>query len=309
MNKDLDLSIVIVSTNIEAMLRDCLKSVFKALNGLSGEVIVVDNASSDNTPNMVAKEFPQVKLIRKFENHGFGENNNYGMKIAKGRYVLLLNSDTLIIDTKIFKEMVEWMDANPKVGLSTCALLNSDKKTYQGSGGYFPTLPKVFAWMTFLDDIPGVDRIIKPYHPLHGWSPFYTGESFFKQAHKQDWVTGAFFLMRKAAMDEAGIFDTDFFLYVEEVELSYRFIKTGWEAWYLPKWKIVHYGSVTIGSERAMIYELQNLKLFYKKHYPHWQLPFLIAVLKLGIILRIAVFGILKGLKIVKIYAKAFSSI
>lgn len=306
--KNIDISIVIVSTNIEVMLRDCLKSVYRALKEIQGEVIVVDNASTDATPNMVAKEFPQAILIRKYENHGFGENNNYGMKIAKGRYVLLLNSDTLIIDKNIFKEMILWMDEHPKVGLSSCALINSDKKTYQGSGGYFPTLSRVMAWMTFVDDIPGVDKLMKPYHPLHPGSPFYKNEAYYKKPQKQDWVTGAYFLMRKDAMDAAGIFDEDFFLYVEEVELAYRFYKAGWESWYLPEWKIVHYGQMTNGSEKATIFEMQNLKLFYKKHYPLWQLPVLMFTLKLGAFLRILFYGLVDP-KIAKIYVKAFTSI
>jgi len=302
MNNKIDLSIVIVSTNIEDMLRDCLKSVFNALKGIKSEVIVVDNASTDNTPDMVAKEFPEVILVRKYENHGFGQNNNYGMKIAKGRYVLLLNSDTLIIDTNIFKEMIAWMDRKPEVGLTSCALLNSDRKTYQGSGGFYPTLFRVFAWMTFIDDIPGIDRLIKPYHPLHSWSPFYKGGEFFKKSHCQDWVTGAFFLMRKEAMDEVGLFDEDFFLYVEEVDLSARFVKSGWGVWYLPQWKIVHYGQVTNGSERAMIFELQNLKLMYKKHEPAWKIPVLTTILKFGVILRLIGWTLVGKPNVAKIY-------
>jgi GT2 family glycosyltransferase len=258
---------------------------------------------------MVAKEFAWVKLLRKKKNRGFGENNNFGMRVAKGRYVLLLNSDTEIIDNKIFRQMIDWMDTHPKVGVVSCALLNPDGKTLQGSGGYFPNLPRVIAWMSFLDDIPGIDALVKPYHPLHGWSPFYKGEGYFKKPHKQDWVTGAYYLMRKNAMDEVGLFDEDFFLYVEEVELSYRFIKKGWEIWYLPKWKIVHYGQVTIGSEKAMVYELENLKLFYKKHYPAWQLPALTLILKFGVLLRTILYALVGKFSVSKIYVKAFKTI
>lgn len=107
-------------------------------------------------------------------------------------------------------------------------------------------------------------------------------------------------------MDQAGLFDEDFFLYVEEVELSYRFALKGWEAWYLPKWKILHYGMATNGSEKATIFEMQNLKLMYKKHFPAWQLAALNVFLKLGIILRIILYGLTKP-AVVKIYAKAFT--
>lgn len=304
----IDLSIVIISSKLD-YLTNCLKSVYKALEGVPSEVILIDNASQDKIGAIAKKEFSALKVIRREKNGGFGENNNMGMKVARGRYVLLLNDDTLIFQKQIFKEMILWMDEHPKVGVSTCGLLNPDKKTYQGSGGYFPTLPRVFAWMTFLDDIPGVDKLIKLYHPLHGWSPFDKNESYFKKTHQQDWITGAFFLMRKSAMDEVGLFDEDFFLYVEEVELAYRFIKKGWQIWYLPKWSIVHFGQVTTGSENSIVMEMKHLKLFYSKHFPKWQLPILTLLLKSGALLRMFVFGIMKGPKVFKIYAKAFSSI
>lgn len=306
---EIDLSIVIVSTNIEDLLRKCLRSVEKAKKGINVEVIVVDNASIDATPDMVAKEFPWVNLIRKHENHGFGENNNYGMEKARGRYVLLLNSDTEIIDNDIFRGMVDWMDNNPAVGLTSCALVNPDKKTFQGTGGSFPTLFKVFLWMSFLDDIPGLDNLVKPYHPMHGYSPFDKNEKYFETIHDQDWVTGAFFMIRKTAMESAGLFDTDFFLYVEEVELSYRIKKTGWEVRYLPQWKTLHYGMITNGSENATVMEMQNLKLFYEKHFAKWQLPVLRLFLKLGALARIIIFGVLSGSKVAKIYAKAFTTV
>ena len=300
-----DLTIIIITSKREFIFA-CLESVYKALIGLKNEVILIDNASEDKVGEKVKKKFPKVKVLRREKNGGFGENNNMGMKIAEGRYVLLLNDDTEIIDKNIFKEMLSWMDEHPKVGVTSCALVNPDNKDYQGSGGYFPTLFKVFAWMTFLDDIPGLDRLINPYHPFHGWSPFYKGEDYFKKSHRQGWVTGAFYLMRKKALDDVGLFDENFFLYVEEVDLSYRFVKLRWEIWYLPKWKIVHYGQVTTGSERAMVYEFKGLKLFYKKHYRSWELQVLRFLLRIGALLRIIVFGLIKGPSVAKIYAKAF---
>lgn len=308
MQKTIDLSIVVISSKMD-FLEGCFNSATNALKGVEHEIILVDNVSADDISAKVKKMFPQVKVIRREKNGGFGENNNMGMKIAKGRYVLLLNDDTKIIDKNIFKEMIKWMDEHPKVGIATCALVNPDLKTYQGSGGSFPTLPKVFAWMFFLDDIPIIDNLIKPYHPLHGFSPIHTNEDYFKKAHRQDWLTGAYNLMRKEAMLQAGYFDEDFFLYVEEVELAYRFHKKGWEAWYLPQWKTLHYGMSTNGSEKATVMEMQNLKLFYKKHYPIWQIPILTILLKIGALMRIIIFGILKGGDIAKIYAKAFRSI
>lgn len=305
--EELDLSIVIVSSKLD-YLGDCLESLIPAVRGIKSEIILIDNASKDKIGAQIKKNFPGVKIIRRDVNGGFGENNNLGMKIVRGRYVLLLNDDTKIIQKNIFKELINWMDAHPEVGLSSCALVNSDEKTIQGSGGYFPTLPRVFAWMTFIDDIPGVDILMKPYHPLHPASPFYKNEEYYKKSQQQDWVTGAFFWMRKEAMDAAGLFDEDFFLYVEEVELAYRFYKAGWKTFYLPEWKIVHFGQTTNGSENATIFEMKNLKLFYKKHYPAWQLPVLTFTLKLGALLRVLLYSVLDP-KIAKIYVKAFTSI
>ncbi|KKS17308.1 MAG: Glycosyl transferase family 2 [Candidatus Woesebacteria bacterium GW2011_GWA1_41_7] len=308
MNKIPDLSVIIVSSKKDFLL-DCLGTLEPALAGIENEIILIDNASIENIGSLAKEKYPEIKVIRREENGGFGENNNMGMRIAKGRFVLLLNDDTKLLDKNIFKEMVAWMDAHPKVGISSCALVNPDGITYQGSGGYYPTLFRVFAWMTFLDDIPGVDRVIGPYHPLHSWSPFYKGGSYFKNKHRQDWVTGAFFLMRAEAMKEAGIFDEDFFLYVEEVELATRFIKKGWQIWYLPEWKIIHYGQVTTGSEKAMIFELQNLILMYKKHEKGWKIPILRGILKLGTVLRMILWGVVGKREVFKVYAKAFKAI
>jgi GT2 family glycosyltransferase len=305
---ELQLSIVIVSSKLN-YLGDCLKTAYTALKNISNEIIIIDNASIDKIGEQIKIRFPEVKIIRREENGGFGENNNMGMKVARGKYILLLNDDTKIIDKKIFEEMIGWMNSHPKVGLSSCALVNPDLKNYQGSGGYFPTLSRVIAWMTFFDDLPFIDNLIKPYHPMHGFSFLNTNENYFKKTHRQDWVTGAFFLMRKDAMNEAGLFDEDFFLYVEGVELAYRFVKNNWEVWYLPKWKTVHYGMITTGSERATIMEMQNLKLFYSKHMAPWKIPILTITLKFGALLRILIYTVLCRFNTAKIYAKAFASI
>lgn len=307
MDKAPILSIIIVSSKKDYLL-GCLKTLMPALEGLTSEIILIDNASVDKIGETVKKDFPSVKVLRREKNGGFGENNNMGMRIAKGKYVLLLNDDTEIIDKNIFKEMIAWMDTHPKAGISSCGLVNPDKVTLQGSGGFYPTLFRVFAWMTFLDDIPGIDRLIKPYHPLHGWSPIYKGGDFFKNEHRQGWVTGAYFLMRKEAMDEAGIFDEDFFLYVEEVELAKRFVNKGWQVWYLPKWKILHYGMSTNGSEKATIFELQNLIIMYKKHEPKWKIPILRGILKFGVALRIILWNVAGKKDVAQIYAKAIKS-
>lgn len=302
----IDLSIIIISFNTKKLTLECIRSIIKNTKGISLEIIMVDNASSDGSVEAVmalAKKYP-TKVIANRENVGFGQGNNQGMKIARGRYILFLNTDTLIRNN-LLSEMVKWTDRNPRVGIASCALRNRDG-SLQGTGGYFPTLPRVLAWMTFLEDLPLLDRIIKPFHPMHGQSPFYKGEEFFKKSSERDWVTGAFLLMRREVLKDVGYFDKDYFMYTEEVDYCYRAKKKGWKVWYLPKWSIIHYGGASSTKEFPILSEFKGIKTFYRKNMPSWQYPFLRFLLKLGAFLRIFVLGILKGPEAVKTYAKAF---
>lgn len=289
-----DLSIVIISFNTEKLTREAILSVVKNTKGITYEIIVIDNNSRDGSVEML-KKLP-VRLIANKDNRGFGQANNQGMKIAKGRYILLLNSDTLV-KTDVLSEMIAWMDDNPNCGISTCALKFPDG-SLQGTGGYFPTLTRVAAWMLFLDDIPVIGRLVKPFHPLHGLSPFDKNADFFKTKKEMDWVTGAFLMMRRKVFDKVGGFDKRYFMYVEEVDLCFRVKASGWQVWYLPEWSIIHHGGKSSTSEFPIINEVKSLKTFYKLRMPFWQYPFLRLIMKLGMFVRIFIFG--------KTYAKAF---
>lgn len=295
-----DLSIIIVSFNTEKLTKECIQSVVKHTKGISYEFLVMDNISKDGSVNMLrglSKKL-SLTLIENKENIGFGPANNQGMEKACGRYLLLLNSDTFVKDNTL-GEMVKWMDKNPKVGISSCALKNKDG-SLQGTGGYFPNLFRVFCWMFFIEDIPYLSKLIKPYHPMHPNSPFYKGEEFFKKAQERDWLTGAYLLFRREVVGDVGYFDKDYFMYVEEIDYAYRAKKKGWQVWFLPKWSIIHYGGASGTSGSATILEYKSLKVFYKKHYPKWQMPALRLFLKLGSLPRL-LFNF-------KIYAKAFSA-
>ncbi len=301
----IDLSVIIISLSTDKYhtkdnLEVTLKSMAPAVRNVKHEVILVDNSTiDDGTLKMTKEYFSDVIYLKRKEVHGFGDNNNFGLKQATGKYVLFLNNDMEVIDSKIFEEMVDWMDKNESVAVVSSALLNSDKKTLQRSGGYFPNLARVFAWMFFVDDLPFLNTFIKSYHPAI---------NYFKNSHNQDWVTGAFYLVRKTVLDEVGAFDEDYDAYVEETDLSYRIKEQDWDIWYMPKWKIVHFGGQSYGNENSLIFELRNLKLFYKKHYSKWQLPILNIIIKLGCFLRIVIFGLINP-KLSKIYAKAFKSV
>ncbi len=303
----LDLSIIIVNYNTKKMTLDCIRSVVNNTKGITYEIILVDNASIDGSVKLMRpliKKYP-LRVIANKKNLGFGEANNQGIKKGKGRYFLLLNTDTLIKDN-LLMEMVKWMDSHPDVGIVSCALKNKNG-TLQGGGGYFPTLFRVFAWMSFLEDIPGLDKIIKPFHPMHSQSPIYKGEKFFKKSSELDWVTGAFFLFRREVFEEVGFFDKAYFMYTEEVDYCFRAKKAGWKIWYLPYWSIIHFGGGSSTREFPILSEYKGIKTFYRKNMPSWQFPILRFFLKTGALLRIIILGMIKGREAAVTYVKAFS--
>lgn len=261
----IDLSVIIVSYNAKDYLLNCLKSI-----DLNCEIIIVDNASSDKSADEIKKTFPQVKIIENKENLGFAAANNQGIKESKGRYILLLNPDTKILDNALSK-MIAWMNKNPKVTVSTCRLLNKDR-SIQPTGGYFPILPKLFAWQFFLDDIIPINS----YHPK---------PKFYDQEKELDWVTGAFFLFRREIVDKVGLLDEKFFMYAEELEYCFRIKKAGFKIFFTPLASIIHYGFKSSSREIAIISEYKSLVYFYKKHFPK-QVFLARAILKFGALIR-----------------------
>lgn len=321
----MDLSIVIISFNTKELTTECLKSIFRNTKDISYEVIVVDNSSADGSVDSIRNfQFPaavqahyseksrgiskyQLKMIENKENVGFAKANNQGANLAKGKYILFLNSDTVVRDN-VLGRMVKWMDKRDDVGVATCALINKDG-TIQGSGGYFPTLFKVFSWMFFIEDLPFLDRVIKPFHPVHSSSFFYKGLGQFKKARNQDWVTGAFLLTKADVFKKVGGFDEDYFMYTEEVDLCFRIKKLGKNIWYLPEWQIIHLGGASSHKEFPILSEFKSIKLFYKKNMPDWQYFWLRLFMKAGTIFRSIIFGLINGKEAYRLYARAFREI
>ena len=293
----MDLSIIIVNYNTKKLLKEAVDSVLLKTKNIKYEIFIIDNNSSDNSITYFKKHFSNnnnIKIISNNKNLGFAKANNIGIKKAKGKFILLLNPDTLIQDN-VLSEILIWMEKNPKIGIASCALKNPDG-SIQSTGGFFPNIIKVFSWMT-IEDIPFVAKIIKPFHP--------SDSNFYKKIQDIDWVTGAFFLMRRELINKVGLLDEDYFMYTEEVDYCYRVNKANWEIKYNPKWSIIHYGGASSDSEFAILSEYKGIKLFYKKHYPKWQYPLLSFLLKIGALGRIILFAILRKPKLVKIYVKA----
>lgn len=310
----IDLSVIIVNWNTKKLLEDCLSSIYKYTKtrsfvesgstqddggdreGINFEVIVVDNGSEDGSPQMVKKKFPQVKLIPNKDNLGFTCANNQGIKIAKGRYVMLLNSDTYQIENALGK-LVKRADQLSNLGAIGPLLLNTDK-TIQQSGGFFPHLPQVFWWMSFIDDLPG-GAFLKPYHVDH--------DSFYKKERQIDWYTGAALMVPKVVIDNVGPLDGKIFMYGEDFEWCWRIKAAGYQIYFTPVTKIVHIGR---GSSqkiptRAFIGEYKGIIYFYQKHKDKLSLQIVRLLLKIGALARIIIFGLLGRGELAKSYIEA----
>lgn len=280
----IELSVIIVNYNTKEIILSCLNSIKKHTKNVSFEVIVVDNASTDGSLDILRKR-KDIKLIRVTENLGFAKGNNLGIRVARGNYVLLLNSDTELFENS-FRKMIDFLSVNNEVGIAGCSLLNKDG-TKQSNGGHFPTLLKVFLWSSFLDDFPGMD-FFKLYHPH---VPFY------EKQRELDWITGAFFMVRKEILNEAGLLNERFFMYVEELELCYRVKQCGWQVFYTPITSVTHLGGASSTPKNAILGEYKGLLLFYNLHKSFFEKLMLNLFLKLGALLRILLFGILLGRK------------
>lgn len=253
----MDVSIIIVNWNTRDILRDCLKSVYEQTKSVSFEVIVVDNASTDGSVEMVKNDFPQVSLVENSENKGFAAANNQGMAIAKGRYVLLLNSDTVVLDNAIAKTVL-FADDYPEAAVVGCRVLNPDK-TLQPTCFMFPSLLNMILSSTYL-------------YKLFPRSQFFGRErmSWWDRGdiREVDVVTGCYMLVQKKAIDQIGMMDETFFMYAEEMDWCWRFKSAGWKVMYTPDAQIIHLGGQSSQQVKPqMIMQLRgSILLFFSKH-------------------------------------------
>ena len=283
----LDLSIITISYNTRQIMLDCLESIIKHTKEIKYEVIVVSTGSNDGSLEAIkdfSNKHSQVILVDAKENIGFGRGNNLGAAKARGEYLLFLNSDTLLFDNSL-KKALEIIKKNSQVGAYSCRLLNADR-SFQPSGGHFPTFGNLIAWQLFIDDLPFIGELIPSFHPK---------QSQYDNNQKMDWVTGAFMMVKKSVFDTVGGFDKTIFMYTEEMELCYRLAKIGHPTFYTNSPSIIHLGGASGGSYLALTEEIKNMIYFWKKHLPDWQLPFVKFFFWIGSLLRLLIFGIIKG--------------
>lgn len=278
----IDLSVIIVSFNTKKLLNNCLESAQRGLtdSSMESEIIVIDNNSQDGSVEIIKRN--KVILIENKKNVGFGRANNQGARMAKGKYLLFLNSDTLI-EKKTLEKMVKFLDRNPDAGIASCQLKNKDGNV-QFQGGDLPRLSTVAVWALFLDDLPVLHRLL----------PSYQLRKEIKKVQEVGWVSGAAMFMRRKCWDEISGFDENLFMYGEDVELCYRAKKNGWRVMINPEASIIHLGKGSGGGRTGwVIGEIKGLLYLFTKHKPAWELPILKLILKLGMRVRWFVFGIL----------------
>jgi len=282
----IDLSIIITNYNTKELLKKLLFSIKKSiLKSFKIETIVVDNASADDSTKMVEKNFPLVNLIINKKNLGYAKANNKGIKKAKGKYILLLNSDTLLNKNTLFK-IIEFMEKNKEYAAVTCKVELSNGQIDPACHRGFPTPWAAFTYFSTLEKIFSQSKIFGQYHQT--WKDL-------SQIHQVDVISGAFFMIRKDVFEKVGFLDERFFMYAEDIDLCLRLKKKGYKIAYNPGTKIIHYKKSSgrkkgkgkeitqkdvVIRRKSSKYFFETMKLFYVKHYKN-QYPWIIRQLVL----------------------------
>lgn len=255
-----DLSICIVNYNAKKLLDECLESIYCNTKRISFEIFVVDNGSVDGSTSMVKEKYPEVKLIENDCNVGFAKANNQALRESQGRYVLLLNNDTVVLPNALDK-LVEFMDSHPEAGACGARLLNPDGTLQPQCRRGFQTPIAAVSHLLYLDRLFPKSRIFGKYFLTYLDSD---------KTHEVDTVSGACELVRREAMDKVGMLDEQFFIYSEDIDWCLRIKKAGWKVYYVYEAEIIHYGGQGGTKHRSynMIIQFhKSYHLFYRKHY------------------------------------------
>jgi N-acetylglucosaminyl-diphospho-decaprenol L-rhamnosyltransferase len=277
-----DIAIITVSTNESHWIRQLLPTISAHMGDIRGDVVVVDNDSSDGIADMVSTEFPQARTVWS-ANHGFGHANNRGLMTCNARYVLFLNPDTEILEGT-FADLVRLMDERPTVGLIGCRQIIAEDNSLCMTGRYFPSALRA------VGDALSAERLLGQRRPR------WLGEreidaAAYDHEFPFDWTTGSFMLARREALESAGCFDERFFMYSEETDLCKRIKSAGWEIRHLPQMTILHHATKdgvkphieSLGAVTRMIYARKHFSPVHRSLYA--------AVVVLGHLRRLAYAG------------------
>lgn len=285
----MDLSIIIVNYNTRELLKQTIQSVIDNTYKLEYEVIVVDNASSDDSVPVIKKNYPQVNVIQNTENLGFPKANNIGIKQSTGRYVLLLNSDTEVIGDCLQK-CINYMDSHTDIGVLGCKLVLANGELDHACKRGFPT-PEASLWY-----------MLKMYKLFPGNKRFGQYKMNYlsdDEINEVDSLTGAFMLLRREVIDKVGLLDEQFFMYGEDLDWCFRIKEAGWKVVYYPEAVTVHYKGGSSKKKRyKTIYEFHRaMYLFYNKHYLKKYNTIITLFVYIGIGIKLSIAIILNLLK------------
>ena len=254
-------SVIIVNYKVKFFLAQCLHSVLKAMDGIDGEVIVVDNNSQDDSIDYVRGLYPQVTFIENKENLGFACANNIAIRQSKGEYVVLLNPDT-VVNEHLLTDCISLLDSNPNIGATGVRMLNEDGTFAPESRRGVPTPFTAFCKMVGLTKLFPKSRLFGRYYMKY-FDEYATTPI--------EIISGACMFIRKSVLDECGLLDEDFFMYGEDIDLSYRMLKTGKQNYYVPT-RIMHYkGESTKKDTFRYVYVFyEAMYIFFKKHYANY---------------------------------------
>lgn len=292
------LSIIIVNFNTYQYISECLNSIYRSSKlNQSFEVIVIDNASSDKSVNLIKNNFTKVKLISSQENVGFARANNQGIARSKGKYILLLNPDTILeADTLSF--MVSFMESHSDVCVATCKVVLANGSLDDGCHRGFPTPWKAFCYFAGLAKVFPSSKLFNGYH---------LGYQSLDKVHEIDSCVGAFMMIRRNVGDSIGWLDEDYFWYGEDLDFCYRVKKKGWKVMFVPQVRITHFKGVASGIKAhskkistaddktrklATIARFEVMRIFYNKHYnqkyPFWLSWIVLQAVRLGEAIELA---------------------
>jgi O-antigen biosynthesis protein len=284
-------SIVIVNYNVREFLEQCLRSVFIAIDDIESEIFVVDNHSVDGSQSMVRDKFPQVNLIENKENLGFSRANNQALRQVQGEYVLILNPDTLLEEETI-RKCIFFMDSHNEAGALGVKMINGKGKFLPESKRALPTPAVAFYKMFGLAKIFPNSRKFGKYHLT------YLDKD---KIHAVEILSGAFMFIRKEALTKAGIFDEDFFMYGEDIDLSYRITKEGYRNYYFPETTIIHYKgeSTKKSSINYVLMFYKAMLVFYGKHFSKNNDSLFSLLIKLAVYFRASMAAVKRWGKII----------
>lgn len=257
----IDLSIIIVNWNVRGLLKKCLDSIYKSVNGLNFEVFVVDNASEDGSAGMVREKFPQTRLIVNKENLGFAVANNQGIREARGEFILLLNPDTEVMPDTL-ANMVKWMRNNKQVSLAGCHLVNGHGDTIN----HVRRFPTIWSQIAIVLKLPHIFPSVLNKYLRYDFN--------YNRSVKVDSIRGGFFMIRQEIIKKIGMLDERYFLWFEEVDFCRRVKQVNSEVWYTPVAKCVDYVGQSfkqLPRGQTQKYFRDSMLKYFKKWQPTWQ--------------------------------------